>query len=137
MQRLYDCTVRLNGEMKNEVRKTGVTAAEIAVLTAIHEGADAGVGAVHGVTPAGSANRDDEQERARLANIYAQGLANNKMTLDMVLGFRTVPLPQTINGVDSAPPPKTGRRAKVEPLKAEVTESEAPADEPISQAEFA
>lgn len=135
MQRLYECTVRLNGEMKNEVRKTNVTAAEIAVLKAIHGGKASGVEAVYQIKATGSAKRDDAEERGRLATIYAHGLAKHGYTFDQILGFHTVPLPQTITGVDALPAPKTGRRAKVEPIEPEVKADDEP--EQIEQSEFA
>lgn len=112
---LYDCIVRLNGAHFNEVRKTDVTAAEIAVLRAIHQSPEAGIEAVHSIVPKGQVNRDDDEERARLQQNYGAGLANNERlkTLNNILGHDTVPLPKTVKGVDSLPAPKGGKRVKV------------------------
>lgn len=64
---LYDCKVRLQGSVLNEVPKTGVTAPEIAVYQQLH-GADA----VVSVKPTGKmVKRTDRAERERLNNIFA------------------------------------------------------------------
>jgi hypothetical protein len=133
---LYECTVRLNGSMHNEVHKADVTAAEIVVLRAIHENPEAGVDAILRIKPTKHVDRDDMEERQRLEAIYGAGVANNERlrSLNNLLGHHTAPLPQTVPGVDSLPAPKTGRRARVAKV-----ESEMPADEPepIEESEFA
>lgn len=133
---LYECTVRLNGSMLNEVRKINVTAAEIAVLRAIHQQPEAGVEAITQIKPGKQTDRSDHEERERLETIYGAALAKNEhlRSLNTILGHPTVPLPKTIPGVDSLPPPKTGRRAKVEKVESEVSQDE---DETIAEGEFA
>lgn len=133
MQQLYNCLVRLGGSMKNEVRKDGVTASEIKVLKLIHNGPETGVEVVYNVTRAGTVDRDDDEERQRLEETYGRALAKieHVKTLAQVLGHETVPLPQTIRGVDTLPPPKAGKRAAPRQPAPE------PAPEPINEAEFA
>jgi hypothetical protein len=131
---LYTCTVRLNGSMLNEVQKADVTAAEIKVLKAIHTAPDAGVESIIKIVATRSVDRSDDEERARLDEIYGEAVANNERirSLDRVLGFEGTPLPKTINGVDSLPPPKNGRRApKVDPIA-----DPEPAPEPILESEY-
>lgn len=85
------------------------------------------------VTRAGTVDRDDDEERQRLEETYGRALAKieHVKTLTQVLGHETVPLPQTIRGVDTLPPPKTGKRAAPRPPAPE------PDPEPIGEAEFA
>jgi hypothetical protein len=126
MQQLYNCVVRLNGSMKNEVRLSDVTAAEIQVLKAIHNSVDAGVEVVYNIVRAGKVDRDDYEERERLTATYGRALAKIEgiKSLATLVGHETVPLSQSIRGVDTLAPPKTGRRAK----------PEAPAPEPEPEA---
>lgn len=132
---LYSCIVRLNGEMKNEVFKSDVTAAEIKVLKAIHTPVDAGVESIHSIKSATRVDRDDDEERDRLREIYGEGLSKNGRigSLERILGFEGTPLPQVVQGVDSLPAPKAGRRAKTETLLPDPT---VPVD-PIKENEFA
>lgn len=131
---LYDCTVRLSGSMLNEVRKAGVTAAEIQVLRALHQGNDAGVEAIRDIVPTKHVDRTDAEERARLEDIYATAVASHEhiKSLQMILGHATAPLPQSVPGVDNLPAPRSGRRAKVEPK----VEPKVEAPEPIKEEEF-
>lgn len=133
MQQLYNCLVRLGGSMKNEVRMADVTASEIKVLKLIHNGPETGVEVVYNITRAGTVDRDDDEERQRLEETYGRALAKieHVKTLTQVLGHETVPLPQTIRGVDTLPPPKTGKRAASRQPAPE------PDPEPINEAEFA
>lgn len=62
---LYSIKVRLGGLVNNEVRKSGVTAAEIMVLRALH-----GDDAVVDITSAKMDHRTHAEERARLNAIY-------------------------------------------------------------------
>lgn len=69
--KLYTATVRLAGSLSNEVVKSQITAAEIAVLQRIH-GADS----VRNISEIGAVkNRSDNRERTRLAVEYPKGLA--------------------------------------------------------------
>ena len=133
---LYECTVRLGGSMTNEVPKVDVTAAEIQVLRAIHQGVDAGVDAIIRIKPTRHVDRDDMEERERLQRIYGRALAGNDAirSLQTILGHHTAPLPQSVPGVDNLPAPKTGRRAKVEKPAPEPEPEKDP--EPINEEEF-
>ena len=134
---LYDCTVRLNGSLYNEVPKSGVTAAEIAVLKAIHQGPDVGTQSVHNIRPTKHVDRENYDERMRLEQIYGPAVAKHEhiKTLTALFGHVTAPLPQTVPGVDSLPPPKEGRRAKVGTPKP-VEETAPETAEPIAADEF-
>lgn len=103
--KLFDCTVRLDGSPLNEVNKTEVTAAEIAVLRALH-GADAVINI--------KASLDDKQkpkvvkranieERRRLHEIYASNQSltavDAKKKLEMMTGLfghESMPLPDDV-----------------------------------------
>lgn len=129
---LYECVVRLGGSLLNEVRKSDVTAAEITVLRALHGGNDT----VVQIKPTSTVKRDDYEERDRLNTVYGRALAKEQHlgSLDRLFGHETVPLPQSIRGVDSLPAPKTGRRARVEKTEPDVEPEDA--DEPIAEDQF-
>lgn len=130
---LYECTVRLSGSLYNEVRKTDVTAAEIAVLKAIHQNPESGTEAITNIKPTKIINRDDYEERQRLENLYGEGLAKNERirSLTAILGHETVPLPQTIPGL-TAPVAKTRRKSEPAPVAAPVPVA-APAEDPVAE----
>lgn len=99
---LYSCTVRLAGNLLNEVRKSNVTAPEIMVLAAIH-----GSDAVVNVEPAGareseSAERTaeintDRYERGRLAAVYETAGPNKQGFIGRVFGPASIPLPRVMD----------------------------------------
>lgn len=104
--REFSCKVRLGGLLTNEVRKTGVTAAEILVLRAIHVG---GEEPVIEIKPTGKATmevdgklvpRTDRAERERLESIYGSALQTREdiKNLNAILGVG-VALPDTVEGV--------------------------------------
>lgn len=66
--KLYSCKVRLHGEVKDEVLKSDVTAAEIRVLRHVHGGDDA----VVDIAENGACDRNEVQERDRLAKRYGE-----------------------------------------------------------------
>lgn len=77
--KLYDCKVRLQGSVLNEVPKSGVTAPEIDILRALH-GGDAVVGIVDtgeiartvvSEKPLKVRPRSDKEERDRLVAMFA------------------------------------------------------------------
>lgn len=83
--RVYDCVVRLAGELNNEVPKVGVTAAEVYILRSIH-----GSDAVVRIEPRGMDRRDHKTERDRLAQRYGEarlvelfGMAHNKLPVEL------------------------------------------------------
>lgn len=76
--KLYNCKVRLHGDVRDEVRRRDVTAGEIRVLQQIH-----GDDAVLEITPTGAEAmsllpmketdfRTEEEERDRLAHLYGE-----------------------------------------------------------------
>ncbi len=63
--------VAIAGDLGHTVPKFGVTAAEVAVLNAIH-----GAGAVHDIHVTGEVKRSSREELARLHDIYDKQLPN-------------------------------------------------------------
>lgn len=124
----YTAKLRLSGSLFNEVHKTDLTAAEATVLRRLH-----GDDALVDIKPGKQVDRDDDEERKRLLEIYGKGIARNEKikSLDVILGVPGVALPSRIPGVDVLAAPKTGRRVKVEATEPETD------GEPIPQAEFA
>lgn len=88
--KLYNIRLRVNGDLFTEVRKTDVTAAEIAVLAFLHKGPDCLVECEE----AGSVRRPDRAERKRLAALYSYGEMDGNALVRRVLGIDTLPLPQ-------------------------------------------
>lgn len=126
---LYTATIRLAGSLYNEVQRDDLTAPEISILKRIH-----GPDGVVRIAAGKHVDRDDNEERERLRFVYARALSNikNVGTIEAILGPEGVPLAKTVPGVDSLAAPKTGRRAKIDPV-----EPEAPADdEPVKPDEF-
>lgn len=73
--KLYDCKVRVMGDVRDEVRKYAVTQAEITVLRRIH-----GEDAVSEITAAGNTDRSEHDERDRLNGSYGA------KTIDRIFG---------------------------------------------------
>ena len=73
---LYDCKVRLNGSVANEVVKHEITAAEIMVLRALH-----GEDSVVDIKAGRMDKRSHTEERQRLYGIYANGNTLNAETM--------------------------------------------------------
>lgn len=90
--KLYDCKVRLAGNVINEVRKEKVSAAEVIIMRAIH-----GDDAVIEIAEVGEDKRSDAEERDRLAAALYDGEVIAK-----VFGISAIPLPQEVPGVASA-----------------------------------
>jgi len=129
---LYSAKIRLGGSLHNEVVKTDLTAPEILMLKAIHNGPD-GEGVVD-IKPLGKEafdhefDEDDQDHRAprkvlrtekaerkRLEDFYPQG----KKVMTAIFGVGN-PLPQHIEGVGGAVTPEApARRRKSEPAPAE------------------
>jgi hypothetical protein len=65
--KLFTCKVRIMGEVKDEVVRTGATSAEIKILRMIH-----GDDGVVDVQPEGEADRSEAEERARLEMFYGE-----------------------------------------------------------------
>lgn len=108
---LYNCKVRLHGSLYNEVNKEGVSAAEVTVLRVIH-----GHDAIADIVAAGKNDRDDDEEREHLQQVYGEGLRSidTVKSLNGVFGVAGN-LPTALKDVDhskSAPAAKRGRAAK-------------------------
>lgn len=96
--KLYSCKLRLNGSVLNEVPKDEVTAAEIEMLRGLH-GSDAIVNA----KDAGSVERSDADERARVYSMFINPLldapprlkAKNEM-FSTLFGHKSQPMPKTL-----------------------------------------
>jgi len=90
--RLYDCKVLLAGSRDNEVRKQGVTAAEIMALRMVH-----GPDSVLDIVPGKMDKRPHGEERARIYSIYADPEAldfkGKRDALDALFGPAHMPLP--------------------------------------------
>jgi len=69
---IADMIVSLGGDINNTVPRYGVTAAECAVLQAIH-----GNDAVNSIKPAGSVRRTNRAEKARIVALYAPNEHSN------------------------------------------------------------
>lgn len=65
--KLHSCKVRLNGNVNDEVRKIGVTTAEVRVLKEMH-----GDEAVLEVVMTGRTARSEAEERSRLEQHYGE-----------------------------------------------------------------
>jgi hypothetical protein len=93
--KLYSARVRLAGEIKNEVNKVDLTAAEIIILQTIHGASENASDPVVDIKETGSVKRTDAQERARLEETYAgfHGEPGAKL-IRGVLGVPGVPLPK-------------------------------------------
>ena len=121
---LYDCKVRLGGNLYNEVFKRGVTAAEIMVLRVIHGGAVDDLDCLVDVKVSKDEqghklpviDRDDNEERERLTFLYGEALASREhvKSINGIFGPASA-LPQIIAGIDNtveAAKPKRKRVAK-------------------------
>lgn len=96
--KLYQCKLRLAGNVNNEVLKTDVTAAEIEVLREIH-----GSDAVLDIVQTGENKLDSAKERARLKRIYAseeslssQSLGKRMAMLRNLFGHDRLELPNDV-----------------------------------------
>lgn len=131
--------VSLGGDHGNTVPKYGVTAAEIAVLRAIH-----GDDAVNEVEPAGDVKRSHPQERGRLLQIYGAAKDDNqKPIVEGMFPGVAARVFETIDelGMDDSMFKATGRMkaapriVEPEPEAVEPQEAEAPAFDAEAEAE--
>jgi len=91
--------VALGGDMSNTVPKYDVTAAEIAVLRAIH-----GEGAVFDVTPTGTVARSHREEKERLRANYGRAMnRDNKPILDDLYPGAAARVHEEISELELAP----------------------------------
>lgn len=96
--KLYSCKLRLNGSVLNEVPKDEVTAAEIEMLRGVH-----GSDAVLNIKGAGSVERSDADERARVLSMFVNPLLDAppriKAKTEMfstLFGHKSQPMPKTL-----------------------------------------
>src|SRR5690606_15053187 len=97
---LYDCKVRLGGDVQNEVRKRSVTAAELMVLRELP-----GEDAVIAIEQTGGDKRSHAEERQRIYRTYAAiednvgGYAEARLaTLRALFGPDHLDLPVKLEG---------------------------------------
>lgn len=118
---LYQCKVRLNSNIMNEVPKIHVTVPEIIVLRIVHsmgegQGGHAPVDDIKPMFDAKNAlvtvERTDAEERERLESLYAGALQRNKQypTVNAIFGVG-VALPKTTEGIQDAPVEGVKRRS--------------------------
>ena len=92
---VFNAKVRLAGSLLNEVKRLGLTVPEIVVLRRLH-GEDAVVDIQH----VGDAEVDDIDERGRLHEEYAGGLASlgeeQKTSIEKMFGGDYNPLPRKL-----------------------------------------
>lgn len=139
--RLYSCKVRLSDSRYNEVRKIGVTAAEIQLLRTIHsldpENEDVGLEmvdntVVEDIEFTKEVGRSDQEERARLTELYGPALKrfDGIKNLNGVFGIG-VPLPIHVPDEDVKPAPKK-RTASRKKETAPATEQTTNVDESLA-----
>lgn len=111
--RLYSCKVLLGGSRDNEVRKDGVTAAEIMALRLVH-----GPDSVLDIVPGKMDKRSHGEERARIYQLYAdpEALDTKAKTeaLNALFGPAHNPLPVELpaaEDTDEAPPARVKKPA--------------------------
>jgi hypothetical protein len=99
---LYNCKVRLHGSLYNEVRKEDITAAEIAVLKAIH-GQEGGIDPIADIEHTGRKNSSISEAWLRnyLTEEYGRGLAaiEGVKNLNGLFGVAGA-LPDKVQGVE-------------------------------------
>lgn len=111
---IFNCKVRLNGNVLHEVPRLEVSAAEVILLQHIH-GNDAVVGLKH----INDDQRTNSFERNRLAEIYGEKRVKE------VFGLSSLPLPAELSGFDGedeepeAEPARPRRQRRAEPLPAD------------------
>lgn len=99
----YSCKLRLDGSVLNEVPKDEVTAAEIEMFRALH-----GSDAIVNLKDAGSVERSDAGERARVYGMFINPLldapprvkAKNEM-FSTLFGHKSQPMPKTLEAGES------------------------------------
>lgn len=84
---VFDCKVRLAGNVLNEVPKSGVSAPEVILLQHIH-----GNDAVVGLSLVSDTARRDAEERDRLNQEYGEKVVKE------VFGITSLPLPTELSG---------------------------------------
>lgn len=131
MQRV-NCTVRLGGQVGNTVAKENVTAAEIAILLAIH-----GEGSVVDIQPIQMCKTPHGQERQRLAEHYGAKI------VDAIFPGQFARLPVTLKEVPGLSEVEGGTEAVEDeeeddlPPLAGSDEAILQASEPVTEAAFA
>lgn len=88
---LYNCKVRLAGQLHNEVYKPQVSAAEVLILKTIH-----GDDAVVGLERAGKGKPVHDQLRRQLEDTYERGLRGARTSMTELFGPRHQPLPEKL-----------------------------------------
>lgn len=107
---LYKGKIRLSGDMRNEVRKYGLTAPEVILLQRIH-----GSDAVSELEKVGSRSVNHQNERQRLYIDYPTAINQDakKHYVEELFGPNHVDLPTSVPGVSITP--KSAGKGKVSP----------------------
>jgi len=114
---LYDCQVRLSEDVRWQVEKRSVTAAEIMVLRTIH-----GKEAIANIRRADAKDPPTDSEvRARLDQEYGQALKRAGMPIDRLFGPEHMPLPKKLDGFID-PEAKARRAPKAAPSADNIVE---------------
>lgn len=98
----YDAVVNLKLSNNNQVAKSGLTAAEIMLMRAVHGGHDA----VHSIKHTGAVEMNSAELRAQLDGLYSgassgiQGAGDEKVSVAKVIGPAGLPLPTELEDVE-------------------------------------
>ena len=117
--KIYSCKLRLDGSVLNEVPKDKVTAAEIEMLRGIH-----GSDAIVNTKDAGSVERSDAEERARVYSMFINPLldapprlkAKNEM-FSTLFGHKSQPMPKTLEADETIEDPAPEEKPAAAPIR--------------------
>ena len=96
--KLFSCKVRLKGNALDEVRKSGVTSAEIKLLNVAHD--------VDDIVEIGNTDRSVDQERERLEGVYGERAVLS------VFGAPKAAISDEIEADGGEPAPRKARRTR-------------------------
>lgn len=141
--RIYNCLLALAGDTGNTVPKANITAAEIALLQAIH-----GTGSVIDIEDVGSVKRSNREERGHLFDTYAKPQPTGdrlSRELDTLFPGIAARLPESVEELDlddsffkptarantkaAAPEPESAPAPKARRSKKAAEPEPAPADD--------
>ncbi len=102
---LYEATINLNSRGLNQVRRTDLTAPEIAILRKVHALPNEFLGGLEPVLDikrVGEAKRSEAEERARLGGVMIDGVIPvfAKKMFDLAFPNEHIPLPREIPGFE-------------------------------------
>lgn len=134
--KLYDCKLRLAGNVMHEVFKGSVTAPEIEIFRFVH-----GEDAVVDIKEVDDVKRSSAEERSRLKQIYAnpemlnsKALKQKQDMLRSLFGHDRAPLPEDLAGIETQVP-EDEEVVEAAPIEPPVRRTRAPKAETASFAE--